>query len=91
MIPNLKGVGLRTSVTKIPYKIDFFSKKMRKYEKKMCIKGGKKCKTRPNNASYNCENIMKKQILGSWEGLKREKLVQKLNFSRAIMSQKSQF
>ena len=48
---------------------------MRKYEKKTCIKGGKKCKTRPNTASNNGENIMKKPFSGSWEGLKREKLV----------------
>ena len=46
----------------------------------MCIKGGKKCKTRPNNASYNCKNIMKKQFLGSWEGLERQKLVQNTAF-----------
>ena len=64
---------------------------MRKILEKTYIKGGKKCKTRPNTASNNGENIMKKQFLGSWEGLKREKLVQILNFSRAIMSQKSQF
>ena len=60
-------------------------------KKKTYIKGGKKGKTRPNNASYNCQNIMKKQSLGSWEGLKRQKLVQILNFSWAIISQKSQF
>ena len=34
---------------------------------------------------------MKKPFLGSWEGLKREKLVQILNFSQSIMSHKSQF
>ena len=59
-------------------------------KKKTCLKGGKKCKTRLNNAS-NGENIMTKQFLRSWEGLKREKLVQILNFSQAIISQKSQF
>ena len=59
--------------------------------KKTCIKGEKKCKTHPNTASYNGENIMKKQFLVSWEGLKREKLVEILHFSRAIISQKSQF
>ena len=58
--------------------------------KKTCIKGGEKCKTRSNTASNNGENIMKKPFLGSWEGLKREKLVQILHFSQAIMAQKSQ-
>ena len=60
-------------------------------KKKTCIKRGTNCKTRPNTASNNGENIMKKPFLGSWKGLKRENLIQILNFSQAIMSQKSQF
>ena len=91
-MPNLKGVGLRASQSlNFPIKSTLSSKKVEKILKKTCIKGGKKCKTRPNTASNNGENIMKKPFLGSWEGLKRENLVQILNFSRAIMSQKSQF
>ena len=54
-------------------------------------KAEKKCKTRPNSASNDGENITKKPFLGSWEGLKSEKLLQILNGIPAKMSRKSQF
>ena len=50
-----------------------------------------KCGGSPNIVRYTGEKIKKSHFLGSWEGLKRENLVQILHFSQAIMSQKSQF
>ena len=54
-------------------------------------KAEKKCKTRPNSASNDGENITKKPFLGSWEGLKSQKFVQILHSTRAKISQKTQF
>ena len=39
----------------------------------------KKVQTLPNAATKNAENIMKKQLLGLWEGLKSEKVFQMLD------------
>ena len=85
------GLGaLQWPLLKFPIKSTLSPKKW-KNMKKTCIKGGEKYKTRSNTASNNGESIMKKPFLGSWEGLKREKLLQILHFSQAIISQKSQF
>ena len=60
-------------------------------KKKTCIKGGKKCKTRPNTAINNGENITKTPFLESCEVLKSVKLVQIQHGTPAKISQKSQF